>query len=63
MVECENPERMSKRRIGGFITKLPDEYMKQIAKASLIATSAISFLDETELLDVWQKSVRLNGVA
>ncbi len=63
MVECENPERMSKNRIGGFITKLSDEYMKQIAKASLIATAAISFLDEAELLEIWQKSVRLNSVA
>ena len=54
---------MSKKRIGGFITKLSDEYMKQIAKASLIATAAVSFLDEADLLDVWRKSVRLNRVS
>ena len=63
MVLCENPEKMSKKRIGGFITKLSDEYMKQIAKASLIATAAVSFLDEADLLDVWRKSVRLNRVS
>jgi len=61
MVLCENPEKMSKKRIGGFITKLSNEYMKQIAKASLMATAAISFLDETELLETWQKSIRLNA--
>ena len=63
MVLCENPEKMSKKRIGGFITKLSDEYMKQIAKASLIAPAAVSFLDEADLLDVWRKSVRLNRVS
>ena len=63
MVLCENPEKMSKMRIGTFITRLSDEYMKKIAKASLIATAAISFLDEAELLEVWRKSVSLNSVA
>lgn len=63
MVLCENPEKMSKTRIGSFITKLSDEYMKQIAMANLIATAAISFLNEAELIDVWRKSVRLNSVA
>lgn len=63
MVLCENPEKMSKQRIGAFVTRLSDEYMKQIAKANLIATSAISFLDEADLLEVWRRSVKLNGVA
>lgn len=63
MVLCENPEKMSKKRIGGFITKLSDEYMKQIAKASLIATAAISFLDEADMLEIWRRSVRLNSIA
>lgn len=63
MVLCENPEKMSKKRIGEFITRLSDEYMKKIAKASLIATAAISFLDEADLLEVWRKSVRLNSAA
>lgn len=63
MVLCENPEKMSKKRIGSFITRLSDEYMKQIARASLIATSAISFLDISDLLEIWQKSVNLNSRA
>ncbi len=63
MVLCENPEKMSKTRIGGFITKLSDEHMKKITIANLTATSAISYLDEAELLAVWRKSIKLNGVA
>lgn len=63
MVLCENPEKMSKKRIGGFITKLSNEYMKKIARASLIATGAVSFLDKDDMLEVWQKSVKMNGVA
>lgn len=60
MVLCENPEKMSKAKIGKFITKLSDEYMKKIAVANLVATAAISFLSEEDLLNAWHKSVRLN---
>lgn len=41
MVLCENPERMSKERIGTYITSLSDEYMRQIAEASLLSSSVI----------------------
>lgn len=63
MVLCENPEKMSKSKIGGFITKLSDEHMKKIVMANLIATAAVSFLDESDLLTVWRLSIRLNGIA
>lgn len=63
MVLCENPEKMSKARIGKFLTKLPDEYMKKIAVANLLATAAISFLNENDLLEAWQTAVRLNCCA
>ena len=46
MVLCENPEKMSKSKIGKFITRLSDEYMKQIACAHLMAVSAVSFLSQ-----------------
>lgn len=62
MVICENPERMSKSKLGKFITKLPDEYMSRIAEASLLATSAIAFLDEETILRVWKQSKKLNAV-
>ena len=61
LVLCENPECMSKERIGGYITKLPDKYMKQIATASLLASSVIAYLDLDALVKAWQKAVRLNA--
>ena len=61
IVLCENPERMSKDRIGAFIMKMPDKYMALIAKANLLATSAISFLDKDTLLDIWQQASFLNA--
>ena len=61
MVLCENPERMSKDRLGSYITTISDEYMSQVAIANLLATSAISFIDPKTLLSVWQKATALNA--
>lgn len=61
VVLCENPQRMSKRRIGNYITTLPDSYMKEIALASLITSSAISYLDPDAVLEAWAKAVVLNA--
>lgn len=61
MVLCENPERMFKERIGEYITTLSDEYMKQVAEASLLSSSVISFLDIELLVSVWKKAVALNA--
>ena len=61
MVLCENPERMSKERIGNYITTIPDEYMGDIAAASLLASSAISYLNPEDLLPIWRKAVSLNA--
>lgn len=63
VVLCENPERMSKEKIGSYITTLSNEYMSRIAEASLLATSAISFLDPETLLAVRQKALYLNATA
>ena len=60
MVICENPEKMSKDRLGKYITTLSEKYMREIAIANLLATSAISFLDKESLLFAWQRSVQLN---
>lgn len=60
MVLCENPEKMSKERIGKYITKLSDKYMKLVAQASLVATSAISFLDEETLMNAWRLAKKMN---
>lgn len=63
MALCENPERMSKTKLGRYITTLSDEYMKKIAEASLLATSALAYLDLTVLMTVWKKASELNGVS
>lgn len=60
MVLCENPERMSKERLGNYLTTIPEEYMSKIAVANLLATSAISFIDPDLLLVAWQKALSLN---
>lgn len=61
MVLCENPERMSKERVGSYITTIPDKYMSRVAAASLLASSAISYLEPDALLTVWQKAISLNA--
>jgi len=62
MVLCENPERMPKERVGRFITTLSNAYMKEIACANLLATSAVSFLDAQTLLSVFNRASKLNAV-
>lgn len=63
MVLCENPERMSKDRIGSYMTTLSADYMKQVAKANLIATSAISYLDIETIVSAWEKASALNKIS
>jgi len=61
MVLCENPERMSKERLGSFITSMSRTYMASIAEANLLATSAIAFIDRETLLEIWKKASYLNA--
>ena len=60
MVLCENPERMSKEKVGRYITTLSHEQMKQIVSAFILATSAIAFLDRDLLMSLWERSICLN---
>lgn len=62
MVLCENPERISKDRVGKYITKLPEKYMTEIAAASLVATSAVAYLNLEALLKAWEKSKEINKI-
>ena len=62
VVLCENPERMSKDKLGKYITSLSDDYMKKITEANLLATSAIAFLDFESLANIWRKATTLNAV-
>jgi len=61
VVLCENPECLSKEKIGRFITKLSDEHMKEITEANLLATSAIAYLDMESLLKIWRIASTLNA--
>jgi len=63
LVLCENPERMSKSKIGKFLTRLSDEDMRNVAIGSVLASGAIAFLTEAELLNAWKRSVALNQFA
>lgn len=56
MVLCENPACLSKDSVGEYITTIPDRYMQEIAAASLLATSAVVYLDWDTLLATWQKA-------
>ena len=62
MALCENPQRLSKQRVGRFISHLPNSYIRKVAAANLIATSAISYLDFDTLVKTWEQTVRLNGM-
>ena len=62
LILCENPERMSKAKVGRFITELSRDDMKRVAEASLLATSAIAFLDYESLLRIWNKANTLNDI-
>ena len=60
LVLCENPERVSKERLGKFLTTIPEQYMEKIAVAFLLATSAISYINPAALTEAWRKSRSLN---
>lgn len=63
MVLCENPECISKNKLSGYLTTIPDKYMKKVAVANLLASSAISFIDPDALMSVWQRATALNATA
>ncbi len=61
MVLCENPERMSKDKLGRYLTTLPRSFMAKVAEASLLASSAISYLDLESLVSAWHQARLLNA--
>lgn len=61
IVLCENPERISKDRMGNYITSLSEDYMVKIARGNLIATSAIGFMNIEDVIAVWEQSIRINA--
>lgn len=63
MVLCENPERMSKDRLGDYLTTIPAKYMAEIAAANILASAAIAYIDPDALLSLWQKAISLNATS
>ena len=63
IVLCENPVCVPKEDLGRYLTHLPDACMGEIARAHLLATSAISFLDLESITEIWCQSNRLNAVS
>ena len=63
MVLCENPKCISKEKLGKYILTLSDEYVSMIAAANILASSAIAFLDQDDLLLLRNKAASLNNIA
>lgn len=63
MVLCENPERMSKDRLGDYLTTIQAKYMAEIAAANILASAAIAYIDPDVLLSLWQKAISLNATS
>ena len=63
VVLCENPERVSKERIGAYLTSLSRDEMAGIAEANLLATAAIAYLDVDRLAELHEIASVLNGMA
>ena len=61
IILCENPERMSKDKVGKFLTKLPEEYMRKVAVATLISFGVMSLLDPEIMIKVWRETYILNA--
>lgn len=60
VVLCENPQRMSKEKLGRYLTSLSDKDMARVAEANLLATSAIAYIDPDALLRIWKAAAALN---
>lgn len=61
MVLCENPERMSKTKLGKYITTLSYEIMTQIAAAEILATASAAFIDYETFIELKKKAISLNA--
>lgn len=62
MVLCENPMCVSKGKLGNYLTTLSDKYMAMVAKAHILATASISFLDPETLLSLVERANELNFI-
>lgn len=61
IVLCENPCCVSKDKLGPYLTTLSEHYMSLVAFASVLSSSAISFLSQSSLIEAWEKASELNA--
>lgn len=61
MVLCENPVCIPKEDLGDYITILSPVYMGMIARASILASSAVSFLDPEQIDGIIKRAMELNA--
>ena len=61
MVRCENPVCIPKYELGNYLTSLPKKYMGEIAEASLLASSAVAYLNGERLASVRRRAEKLNA--
>ncbi len=60
VVLCENPERMSKSKLGFYITTLSDKQMADITVANILSSCSIAYLSQEEVLSAWRRAISLN---
>ena len=62
MVICECPTSIPKESIKTLITQIPDQYMREIAKAFLIEHPMLCYLSDEDVSDVQMESHSLLAV-
>lgn len=60
MVLCENPVCIPKEELGDYITILSPLYMGLIARASILASAAVAYLDPAQLEEILRRASELN---
>ncbi len=61
MVLCENPVCIPKEELGEYITILSPVYMGLIARASILASAAVSYLDPMQIDEIICRASELNA--
>lgn len=61
MVLCENPVCVPKELLSKYITSLPQEMLRSIAAASILASGGICFIGSDEIAKIQNTATELNA--
>lgn len=61
MAMCGSVQTVPKRAVGDYITMLPVEYMKKIARACAVAMPLIAYLPESDVKEIRTEAMFLSG--